>query len=67
MPATGVPMATVRAERPCTVASVSPTSTRSTAQKSTSGWNQSTSPSGAVTPTVATPSSMRAHTCRPAR
>src|SRR3954447_17945716 len=66
-PRTGEPTATVRPERPCTVASVSPTSTRSTAQNSTSGVYQSTSPSGAVTPTVTMPSSICAHTCRPAR
>ena len=66
-PLTGEPTATVRLERPCTVASVSPTSTRSTAQYSTSGVYQSTSPSGAVTPTVAMPSSICAHTCRPAQ
>src|SRR6185436_18262396 len=67
VPATGEPTATVRPERPWTVASVSPTSTRSTAQYSTSGVYQSTSPSGAVTPTVAMPSSICAHTWRPGR
>src|SRR5215210_7300416 len=67
VPLTGEPTATVRLERPWTVASVSPTSTRSTAQYSISGVYQSTSPSGAVTPTVAIPSSICAHTCRPAR
>src|SRR5829696_5813491 len=67
VPVTGEPTATVRLERPWTVASVSPTSTRSTAQYSTSGVYQSTSPSGAVTPTVTIPSSNCAHTWRPAR
>jgi hypothetical protein len=62
VPATGEPTATVRAERPWTVAIVSPTSTRSTDQYSTSGVYQSTSPRGAVTPTVTMPSSIWAHT-----
>ena len=58
---------TVRPERPWTVASVSSTPTVSTAQKRSSGANQSISPSGALTPTVAMPSSIVAHTCRAAR
>src|SRR5215204_787145 len=67
VPRTGEPIATVRLERPWTVASVSPTSTRSTAQYSISGVYQRTSPRGAVTPMVAMPSSILAQTWRPGR